>query len=292
MNSRAQIGLEYLLIYGLAFVLIATIIGTLVFIVTEPASQATISSLTPTKLLVKGSSIVDDETVVKLQNLTGGEISVTQLAPTGSFSECNINPVSVAPGEITTLECETDGEAIGTVEVTYIDHAGLEQTVIIDSGNGSQSTTTEICNDGIDNDEDGYTDCEDPNCIGQIGPLGECELDFCGTEGEEFSYDGIDEQPTKCCTNLNETFPTPDLISVTDECYWKGTVSGIPDRGWCTHCGTGECDEHENVCNCPEDCTGKGLSDYTNTEEFCNSEYALTACAANPETPVCELCTS
>ncbi len=57
MGKTAQAGLEYLMTYGWALVLIATIIGALVFIASTPASDIHFSSSAPNKFLVEGGSL-------------------------------------------------------------------------------------------------------------------------------------------------------------------------------------------------------------------------------------------
>ncbi len=49
----------------------------------------------------------------------------------------------------------------------------------------------EVCDDGLDNDGDGHTDCADSDCIGQTGPCeGTCEQsettcnDFFDNDGD------------------------------------------------------------------------------------------------------------
>ena len=64
----------------------------------------------------------------------------------------------------------------------------------------------------------------------------------------------------------------------------------------CIKCGNDLCEELENVCNCPEDCSGAENSDFSDVTAFCE-EYLGTAtaiggiCQENLSSlNVCELC--
>jgi len=176
-NSKAQAGLEYLMTYGWALILIATLVGVLVFIVSSPASSATFSSSNPTKILMKGGTIDDSDVVeVKLSNITGGTINVTGIELTGAFSTSyffepqaklngiNIslitpsNPVMVAGGgllDFTEIDYGNDG--IGKIEISYVDYAGLSRDLNITGGRGGGNFP--YCGDGecTGNESDGYS---------------------------------------------------------------------------------------------------------------------------------------
>jgi nicotinamide riboside transporter PnuC len=89
MKTKAQAGLEYLMTYGWALILIATVVGVLVFIVSSPAagSELKVSVDSPEKFTVKGAELPFDSAEpgisfwsggkVILQNVTGGKITVT-----------------------------------------------------------------------------------------------------------------------------------------------------------------------------------------------------------------------
>jgi len=102
MNERAQSGLEYLMTYGWALILIATVIGVLVFIVSSPAEEFRCSISDPTKIMLKAYNVPesayrplpsgDDHwcsgsscgaptgtNKILMQNLTGGAITITSV---------------------------------------------------------------------------------------------------------------------------------------------------------------------------------------------------------------------
>ena len=49
MNKKTQAGIEYLMTYGWALILVVTVIGVLVFIVSTPIQDVTFRSSDPTK---------------------------------------------------------------------------------------------------------------------------------------------------------------------------------------------------------------------------------------------------
>jgi len=94
MNCKAQAGLEYLMTYGWALVLVATAIGVLVFITAGPSSEVTFSSSDPTKILFKGGSLDAFGNVEAVaQNITGGKIKITAFNTGGDFTVSTLNGV-------------------------------------------------------------------------------------------------------------------------------------------------------------------------------------------------------
>ena len=59
MGKKAQAGLEYLVTYGWALVLIATIVGAFAFLFSTPSSNVVFSSSNPAKMMVNGGSVSD-----------------------------------------------------------------------------------------------------------------------------------------------------------------------------------------------------------------------------------------
>jgi len=153
MDNRAQAGLEYLMTYGWALILIATVIGVLVFIVGSPAPNVVFSSSDPTKLLLKAASVdaSTGEAKVVLQNLTGGKISISAITFSGDLSdsfgfklngqvldEAGDFPIEVVAGGEMHLEginVSNSGEN-GGIEIAYMDAFGLQKESGVTSGSG------------------------------------------------------------------------------------------------------------------------------------------------------------
>ena len=83
MNFNGQAALEYLMTYGWALIIIATVVGVLTFLVSSPTSKVTCTSSDPSDILMKSSNIPAlpaagtpaATAVIAVQNATGGQIS-------------------------------------------------------------------------------------------------------------------------------------------------------------------------------------------------------------------------
>lgn len=175
MKCAAQAGLEYLMTYGWALVLVATIVGVFVMIVGTPASTVSFSSSDQAKIMLKGSGIASDGKVeVIAQNTTGGAISVIGFFLGGDFVDrdadadnlldaklngtlrTNIGttspaaPLGVPAGGTLTFKGITyvgPGDVDGLIEIVYKDFAGFQRRAIIRgkgkaNANGTALTVT------------------------------------------------------------------------------------------------------------------------------------------------------
>ena len=145
MNKKAQAGIEYLMTYGWALILIVTVIGVLVFIVSTPVSDVTFRSSDPTKLILKGATALAEAVQIKLQNITGGKITITTLT-SEQYANLKINGQN--PTEADPVEIGAGGEIVlegngttGTITITYRDYAGITRTTTIIGGGGEPNTT-------------------------------------------------------------------------------------------------------------------------------------------------------
>ncbi len=114
----------------------------------------------------------------------------------------------------------------------------------------------------------------------------------CGKLGEQVSEVYRDEYPEKCCAGLTAWGSGMDTrVSVETQCYETGKVSGSP-VSTCINCGNGVCEDSEDVCNCPDDCTNGENSDYTTLQSFC-AAYGQFCGVNHPEAkdlPLCKRC--
>jgi len=195
MRSKAQASLEYLMTYGWALIIIATIIGVLIFVVGTPSQQVQFSSDHPNKLLLKSSAADAGKAQAVLQNITGGQIEITDIDETGfTLDSCTLEVSGetakiVKAGEVMLLECTYTENPQGTVTITYKDFAGLEQIVgITVSGSLGGSTpaapTETNCSNGVDDDGDGPIDCADSDCLGGA----DCTCEGGGYQQETICY--------------------------------------------------------------------------------------------------------
>jgi len=102
---------------------------------------------------------------------------------------------------------------------------------------------TEVCNNGIDDDCDGKTDCADPNCLHQS-----CTTDgghvCCGN----LTCQDLTSSDSNCggcglaCTNNHSC----QKVGLTGRCSCTGQSTGCPSS---QHCSSGEC-----TCSSGGDC--------------------------------------
>jgi len=172
-NSRtasiAQASLEYLLTYGWALILIATIMGILVIIFLPPGGYACSGT---GDLICRALGAEGEDLVLSFQNklpfdiiinpYTGirfdgraGYASIKYRGTTYRFED-----VTIGKGD----QFQVTGIGLGdasSVSITYTETAtGFEQTWT----GGTTTPQKEVCNDGIDNDTDGKTDALDDEC--------------------------------------------------------------------------------------------------------------------------------
>jgi hypothetical protein len=171
----------------------------------------------------------------------------------------------------------------------------------------------EICNDGIDNDVDGFTDCSDKqDCVGEQGPCGPCEQsesscdDSCDNDGdnlvdcEDTANCGGDPACTEDCGDGidNDSDGNTDCADHAD-CDGEIGPAGITCAATEIDCDDGgdndadgdtDCDDLDCLGDsaCPEICdnglddNGDGLTDCEAPE--CNGfENGYTICAYGQE---------
>jgi len=151
MKNRGQAALEYLMTYGWALIVIAIVVGVLVFIVSSPAGDVVCSSSSPNKVNVKASQITtpvatgDPTGTILLTNLTGGDMTGVVCFGDGVFGTAAADIqiptgdgclASVTSGVEITLTPDASAAA-GTTHTTsgirmgYTDYAGLDRNATI-----------------------------------------------------------------------------------------------------------------------------------------------------------------
>lgn len=106
MDRRAQAGVEYLMTYGWALVLIATIVASLAFFFMEPSGMVFTSSQ-PSKLMVETGSLNDNRVAVVVNNLTGGYIRVVSVTLDGTVFVDKANNPEYEIGKLNGVEIGT-----------------------------------------------------------------------------------------------------------------------------------------------------------------------------------------
>jgi len=176
-RKRAQAALEYLITYGWALVMVATIVTMLIFVTGGGINTNTCTTFLT--MLCKGVGADGDTLVLVLQNITGQKISITPFIDikfddkagyaivTYQGKEYKFEEVTINSGDQFTISAKGMAQA-ETISITYIERStGFTRTVTSKISTDALDTL-EISNDGIDNDGDGLVDCQDPsvsNCF-------------------------------------------------------------------------------------------------------------------------------
>jgi len=132
MNTKGQAALEYLMTYGWALIVIAIVVGVLIFIVSSPTSGVTCNSSDPAKILFKSSNILGTAATseIQLQNATGGNITITAVSADGTqfgTTGATINGTTAAPSGMTLAI--SSGQTMKVVPGTYGAGAGPAKTL-------------------------------------------------------------------------------------------------------------------------------------------------------------------
>ena len=159
MKRNAQTSLEFLTTYGWAFILIATIVGVIIFAFSPPLAKISFST-NDRKFLIKVGNITPpggpDSVTLQLQNAAGDRITVTGIETEGDITNTqgetvrlNNQPLTapivvLAGGEmrITNLDAPTTGPVYGKIKITYKDPNGYSKTTTINASGTMPTTTT------------------------------------------------------------------------------------------------------------------------------------------------------
>jgi len=144
-----------------------------------------------------------------------------------------------------------------------------------------------MCQDGLDNDEDGLTDCEDPDCrgIGCCGRLGpentdEACSDGCDNDGNGYvdCLDfGCSRNPavSVCKSEVQEDEDTPEGCSDGIDNDWNGYID-CADRSCQNAPAVTFCEGSNATCSDGIDNDGNG---FTDCDDFsCSRNTNVTVC--------------
>ncbi len=169
LTQTAQASLEYLLTYGWALILIATIVGIIVLITATPGGYACSGT---GDLICRALGAEGEDLILTFQNKLPFDIIInpfTGIAFDGRTGYASISyrgkeyrfeEATIAKGDTFTITGIGLGAA-STITITYTETAtGFEKTW---TGNIS-TPQEEICNDGIANTPSGEVDVLNPEC--------------------------------------------------------------------------------------------------------------------------------
>ncbi len=168
-GQKAQAALEYLITYGWALIVIATVIGVLVFAASGGVNTNTCTTFLT--IVCKGIGVDGDTLIMVLQNATGQTISITPFSDICFDDRCGYAAIEYGGTTYRFESVEIPAGAefrilgygqvlAGEVSITYVEEeTGLTKTV--ESTVGTEADEgIEISNDGIDNDGIEGIDCE------------------------------------------------------------------------------------------------------------------------------------
>ena len=113
-TNKGQAALEYLTTYGFALVIIAIVIGVLIFMgILKVPSAGTCTGLE--KLAYADHTIDSNGTIILyLENGTGMRITITSIFPEGDFSgNCSATPATVNAAKDFNIVCTNTGISAG-----------------------------------------------------------------------------------------------------------------------------------------------------------------------------------
>lgn len=117
MNSRGQSALEYLMTYGWALIVIAIVVGLLIYILSSTTTGGAVCSVNTTQFNLQEYIVQAGTNNAKfvIQNATGRKVTfggVENCLPTTCVLDSDINNMVVTKGNTVTLT--VDGPAAGT----------------------------------------------------------------------------------------------------------------------------------------------------------------------------------
>ena len=148
MDYRGQSALEYLMTYGWALIVIAIVIGVLIFVTGSSTGGVTCQSQS-TGLVLKEWAVTSSSVGITLQNATGGKIAQTAeitATGTGSFSGVTFGTIT-ADNNVPKNQTFTVQSSAGTVTTGNMSDAKI--TVVYETEGGLDASATIVCNGTI-----------------------------------------------------------------------------------------------------------------------------------------------
>lgn len=155
MNFRAQAGLEYLMTYGWALVIIVTVVGVLFTVVNPPSNQVSFS-VDSRNFIVKSSNTVSGSPptfTVEIMNISGKQISISQVTTdnfTLTYPTCETScAISISSGQSVKITGSFSSYPdSGTIAVSYRMDSYNKTMSILAKGKIAGSVPSS-CGDGV-----------------------------------------------------------------------------------------------------------------------------------------------
>ncbi|MBU1534454.1 lamin tail domain-containing protein, partial [Myxococcota bacterium] len=145
----------------------------------------------------------------------------------------------------------------GTYFIIFQAYSSFGETGTYSFNIRAADTTETNCTDGIDNDANGATDCEDPACFG----LANCTTETSCTDGIDNDADGFIDCADTDCDTIGYCGAENDVANCSDGDDNDG--DGLVDCADADCTGVGYCGSEDNdtACDDGEDNDGDGLVD-------------------------------
>ncbi len=124
MNKKGQSAIEYLMTYGWALIVIAIVVGILVFVLSNTSGGATCQSRSQ-KIILKEYAVDPDTVALGMQNATGSDMTSITYAGAGDFGGTGSTAGTITSGsEFTVTTNNLTGPGAGeftdgVVTITY-----------------------------------------------------------------------------------------------------------------------------------------------------------------------------
>ncbi|MFA6065518.1 MAG: hypothetical protein WCW44_00815 [archaeon] len=140
-DNKAQSALEYLMTYGWALIVIAIVIGVLIFVTGSATGGVTCQSQSTNMVLKESSVSAANGVGITLMNATGGDITAiaasstafggTAVIKTGSPLVVGTAAVKNTTFTVTGLTVAAGNLSNGKIDVNYTTAGGLPATAVI-----------------------------------------------------------------------------------------------------------------------------------------------------------------
>jgi hypothetical protein len=166
--KRAQASLEYILTYGWALLLIASVVGVMAFAMGGEINTNTCTTFLT--MICKGIGADGDTLMLVLQNTTGQKITINPFLDI-KFDDKEGYATVTYRGTVhrfADVDIESGDEFLVSakglvhadeVSITYLEGSTGFTRTRTSRINTNAPTTIELSNDGLDNDGDGFIDC-------------------------------------------------------------------------------------------------------------------------------------
>jgi len=162
-------------------------------------------------------------------------------------------------------------------------------------------SSEDVCNDGVDNDENGVTDCDEPRCADTLA----CAPDAAPPDGLPLPDAAPDAAPDACVAELTSQFCArlgsecdlttgDDLVCGTERtencglCTWPESCAGAGEEHTCGCTPTTCYAEQKNCGDMPDGCGGTEFCGECTLPDTCGGIGIPNRCGCTPTSCIAE----